>query len=128
MKIILFASALALSTAAIAQDTTAPAAPAATPDATQPATPPATPDASAPAAAPAPDASAPAAAPDASAMPAAPAAGGDTGNASGAQQQAQSTDDSNLPACSKSVTDKCVQKGGSGHHAAHKGAMHHKKK
>ena len=125
MKIILFASALALSTAAIAQDTTAPATPPATPDATQPAMPPATPDASAPAAAP--DASAPAAAPDASAMPAAPAAG-DAGNASGAQQQAQSTDDSNLPACSKSVTDKCVQKGGSGHHAAHKGAMHHKKK
>jgi hypothetical protein len=126
MKIILFASALALSTAAIAQDTTAPATPPATPDATMPATPPATPDASMPPAAPAtPDAAAPAAAPDASA-PAAMPATGDTGNMTGAQSQASSTDDSNLPACSKSVTDKCVQKGGKG--MAHKKAMHLKKK
>lgn len=128
MKIILFASALALSTAAIAQDATAPAtppadatAPAATPDASMPPAAPATPDATAPAAAP--DASAPAAAPDASA---APMTGDSSGNMAGAQQAASSVDDSSLPKCSKTVTDKCVQSGGkaTGHHRA----MHHKKK
>jgi|UPI0003B5DAD3 hypothetical protein len=117
MKIILFASALALSTAAIAQDATAPATPPA--DATAPA---AAPDASMPPAAPAtPDATAPAAAPDASA---APMAGDSSGNMAGAQQAASSVDDSSLPKCSKTVTDKCVQGGKSTGHKA----MHHKKK
>ena len=40
-------------------------------------------------------------------------------------QQASSTDDSNLPTCSKTVTDKCKQGGGKG---GHHRAMHHKKK
>jgi hypothetical protein len=113
MKMILFASALALSTAAMAQDatpaqTTPPAdsstMPAATPDASAPASAPMTPDANT---APAPDASAP---------PATTPAAGDTGMASGAS----STDDSNLPMCSKTVTDKCKQGGKSGgHHMTH---------
>lgn len=115
MKAILLATAmsLALASAAVAQDATSPAAqqpsngqtpgdtsgaPASSMgDSSTPA--PATPDASAPAPAPA-DASAPAPA-DASATPA-PA------DASGAP--AASTTD--YPACSKSVTDKCVEKGG----------------
>ena len=111
MKMILFASALALSTAAFAQDTT-PAQPmqpagAAMPDASTPPSAPMTPDASAPAAALAtPDASGPAAS---SAMPA-------TG--------ASSVDDSNLPMCSKTVTDKCKSGGKSSGHKT----MHHKKK
>jgi hypothetical protein len=59
--------------------------------------------------------------PDASSTPQAPS------QASGATAAAASTDDSNLPACSRTVTDKCVQKGGSGHHAAgkHHATKHH---
>ncbi len=128
MKMILFASAMALSTVAVAQTTPAPttnpdaAASPTTPDSA--ATPaPAAPDASMPPATP--DASAPPASapmtPDASAAPAA-APAGDTG----AAPAAAATDDSSLPMCSKTVTDKCKQGGkGSGH--GHK-AMHHKKK
>ena len=105
MKMILFASALALSTAAIAQDATpAPT----TPPPAMPATP---------------DASAPATAPDATAAPTtAPA----TPDASAAP--AAATDDSNLPTCSRTVTDKCKQgaKGGTHHVAKH--AKHHTKK
>ncbi|WBO23507.1 hypothetical protein [Sphingomonas abietis] len=82
MKMILFASALALSTAAMAQDTTAPATPPA--DATAPAT------------------------PDAAAAPAAPDA---TAPAADASAAAPAADDSNLPTCSKTVTDKCQQGG-----------------
>ncbi len=83
MRMILFASALAFSTAAMAQD--APPAPPPPPaDATAP-----TPDATAPA----PTAAAPA-------------------------------DDSSLPTCSKTVTDKCKQGAGGGHHKAVK---HHAK-
>jgi hypothetical protein len=44
---------------------------------------------------------------------------------SGTQQAAQSTDDSNLPMCSRTVTDKCKQ-GGSGMH--HRAMRHHKRK
>jgi hypothetical protein len=108
MKMFLFASALALSTAAIAQDAT-----------TAPAAPPADPAAAAPAA---PDASTmPATAPDASAPAAtAPAMPDPAGSGASA---ASSTDDSNLPMCSKTVTDKCKQGAGGGHKA-----MHHKKK
>ena len=117
MKMILFASALALSTAAMAQDATP-----ATPGPTTPqadSTAPATPDSSAPAAAPmAPDASTPPAAPDATSAPTmAPTADATAG--------ASSTDDSNLPMCSKTVTDKCKQGGKSSGHAHKK--MHHKK-
>ena len=98
MKMILFASALALGSAAFAQDTMpAPT----TPPADQSAPAPAAPDTPPP-----PAAAAPAETP----TPAAPAAA--------------ATDDSNLPACSRTVTDKCVQRGGSGHHAT----MHHAKK
>ncbi len=98
MKMILFASALALGSAAFAQDTMpAPTAP----PADQPA--------------PAPDASPPpaAAAPAETPTPSAPAA-------------SSTTDVTNLPTCSRTVTDKCVQKGSSGHatkqHAAKKKA------
>lgn len=106
MKMMLFASALALSTAAIAQDTTpAPTTPPAdqsAPAAPAEAAPPATPAEAAPPAAPA-EAAAPAPAAGSSVPPATAAA-------------AAATDDSNLPVCSRSVTDKCVQKGASSHH------------
>jgi hypothetical protein len=108
MKMTLFASALMLGTAAMAQN----AAPAQSPpaDATMPA----------PAAAPAPDATTPPPAPDAMAAPAAAPAAPDTSAA-----PAAATDDSSLPMCSKTVTDKCKQgsKGG-----AHHAAKHHAKK
>ena len=124
MRTILLASALALGSAAYAQDTTpAPTMP--PPSATMPATPdaaappaatmPATPDAAAPPAA-APDGAAPMtpSTPDQGAPPPAAAAPADTPTPPA--PAAAATDDSNLPTCSRTVTDKCVQKAGSGHH------------
>jgi len=53
---------------------------------------------------------------------------GGAGNMAAAQQTASSTDTSNYPKCSKSVTDKCVSAGGTGaHKATHRRAMRHKK-
>lgn len=115
MKMILFASALALGGVAYAQDATQPAmttpapsgssagapgmapppAPATDPAATPSAMPPAAPDAMAPAPTTPDQTAAPAAAP---------------------------VDDGNLPVCSKSVTDKCKEGGG-----MHHGMKHHKK-
>ena len=114
MKILLFASALALGSAAIAQDMTPPPAPPADQMAPAPTTPP---DATPPAA--------PAAAPADTATPMPPAPASDKGAMPEAQSQASSTDDSNLPACSRTVTDKCVQKGGAGHHAMKHAKKHH---
>lgn len=144
MKILLFASALALSTAAIAQDATPPAGSATTaPDATNsapspqgastptnPATPTTTPAGSG-SSMPSTDSTQAPAAPDASSTAPAtggmamPATGDTNGNASGAQA-ASSTDDSNLPTCSRTVTDKCKQ--GSGHGGGHHRATRHHKK
>ncbi len=102
---LLVLASLALGTAAIAQDASAPQTPPAAtpmPDATAPAAPATTaPDASMPAAT---NSAAPA--PDASAMPA-PA----TTSTPDAMATASATDTSNYPTCSRSVTDKCVQRG-----------------
>jgi translation initiation factor IF-2/pilus assembly protein FimV len=50
------------------------------------------------------------------------------GNMGAAQQAASSTDTSNYPKCSKTVTDKCVSAGGmGGHKTMHHRMMRHKK-
>ncbi|USI72293.1 hypothetical protein [Sphingomonas morindae] len=121
-KLILLASALALGGAAYAQDTTTPATPPT--DAMTPATP------DAGMAAPAPDASTPPATPDASTMPAngggmAPGGQGMApGSATGPNGPVSMTPTqgpTDLPTCSKTVTDNCKQgegKGGMSHHSA----------
>ena len=125
MKMILLASALALSTAAMAQTTpadpstqggmaTTPATGA--PDAMQQANP------GSASTTPGGDTSSTPPATDSTSTPSGAPTAGDSGMASGAS----STDDSNLPTCSKTVTDKCKSGSKSGGHA-HK-AMHHKKK
>ena len=53
-----------------------------------------------------------------------PATGDTSGNMSGATSSASSVDDSSLPMCSRTVTDKCKQ-GGKG--MAHHRMMHLKK-
>jgi hypothetical protein len=147
MKMILFASALALSTAAMAQDAT-PAQMPPSSDSSGSMAPQTTPDATAPAAGdqsmapssamPADQSTAPSSTMPAdqstmpadqsapsSAMPADQSMSGGAGSMSSAQQAAQSTDDSNLPMCSRTVTDKCKQ-GGSG--MRHGTMRHHKRK
>ena len=110
MKAILLATAmtLAMGSAAIAQDTTAPATPAA--PTTTPGAPDSTDSSGAAPAAPAPaDGTAAPAPADAASAPATPDAS--------ATPAAATTD---YPACSKSVTDKCIEKGGAHAHKAKK--------
>ncbi|NIJ06940.1 hypothetical protein FHS31_000522 [Sphingomonas vulcanisoli] len=114
-KTLLMLASLAIGTAAIGQTTpmqSAPATtntPASTPDMAPQTTPPATDTATPPAAPAAP-------APDASAMPAPATTSTPDASAMAAPAPA---DTSNYPVCSRTVTDKCVQKG-----ATKK--MHHK--
>jgi len=73
-----------------------------------------------------PDANAPASTPAAASMdatttaPMAPPATSDMSSGMANNAQAVTTDTSNYPVCSRSVTDKCVQRG-----AAHKAHRHH---
>ena len=120
MKAPLFLIAALMGTAAIAQTAPDPNAPASTPPTS--ATTPTAPTAAPPAAGM--DATAPTA-PAASSMDAtapAPTAPPTTSDTSlGVANNAQTaTDTSNYPVCSRSVTDKCVQRG-----AAHKARRHH---
>lgn len=131
-KMILLASALALGGVAYAQDTTAPAstAPAMSPDSSMPPMAPTGADAGTPAT---PDASAPAMTPDASA-PASPDAGmqggmqggasstppGSAMGPSGPVSMTPTQGPTDLPPCSKSVTDNCKQAGGGAKAMRHK--------
>jgi len=115
MKAPLLMIAALMGTAAIAQTTPDANAPASTPpaastDATAPVAPATSMDATAPVA--------PAASVSTTAPTAPPATSdGTLGVANNAQT---ATDTSNYPVCSRSVTDKCVQRG-----AAHKARRHH---
>ena len=116
MKAPLLMIAALMGTAAIAQTTPDANAPAGTPPAAS------TGAAVAPPAAPAASMDATATAPAASMSTMAPTAPPATSDGSlGVANNAQTaTDTSNYPVCSRSVTDKCVQRG-----AAHKARRHH---
>ena len=108
MRLIVLAATLAIAAPAFAQDAAqAPdqGTPAATPNTSTPA-----PDSSAPTATPAPtDTTTPT--PAASAMPA-----------------TTPVDSASLPACSAKVADRCIEKGGGGHHVMTHNATKHRAK
>ena len=126
-KMILLASALALGTAAYAQDTTPPstmpdagATAPATPDAGMPdaSAPPTTPDASAPPMS-TPDSATPdSSVPNSSGMSGSPSStpSGSAMGPSGPVSMTPTQGPTDLPMCSKTVTDNCKQSGSGGGH------------